>query len=297
MSSTAHPPDHADQPQRDDRAARSTPSTPSTRPIVLCADDYALHPRVDDAVVQLAPGSRLAATSSMTTSPHWRASAPRLAALRPRLAVGLHFNLTESHGGAQAAQPLGAVLRQAYAGQVPRADALAAWRTQLDAFEQAMGTPPDFIDGHQHVHQLPGLRDALLAELQSRYAPHERPWVRSTAPAGGLWRSPKAAVIALLGGWAAARRLRRSGVATNRGFGGVYGFDAPDAQTYGAQMAQWLPHMAAGGLLMCHPATDVVQGDAIGAQRPVEFAYLMSPAFGELLSRSGFHVHQGATLP
>jgi len=270
-----------------------SPAASATRAIVLCADDYALHPLVDDAVEQLTQASRLSATSCMTTSPHWRTSAPRLAALRPRLAVGLHFNLTEGHGGAHTAQALGAVLRQAYARQVTRADALAAWRTQLDAFEQAMGTPPDFIDGHQHVHQLPGLRDAMLAELQTRYAPHERPWVRSTAPAGGLWRSPKAAVIALLGGWAATRRLRRAGVAVNRGFGGVYGFDAPDAQAYGAQMAQWLPHMADGGLLMCHPATDVVQGDAIGAQRPIEFTYLMSQAFGDLLQRSGCHVRQG----
>jgi predicted glycoside hydrolase/deacetylase ChbG (UPF0249 family) len=271
----------------------SATATPATRAIVLCADDYALHPLVDDAVEQLTRAARLSATSCMTTSPHWRASAPRLAALRPRLAVGLHFNLTEGHGGAHAAQALGAVLRRAYARQVPRGEALAAWRTQLDAFEQAMGTPPDFIDGHQHVHQLPGLRDAMLAELQARYAPHERPWVRSTAPAGGLWRSPKAAVIALLGGWAATRRWQRAGVATNRGFGGVYGFDAADAQAYGAQMAQWLPHMAHGGLLMCHPATDVVQGDAIGAQRPIEFAYLMSQDFGDLLQRSGCHVQQG----
>ncbi|WP_311223675.1 MULTISPECIES: ChbG/HpnK family deacetylase [unclassified Acidovorax] len=264
-----------------------------TRAILLCADDYALHPLVDEAVERLTLAQRLSATSCMTTSPLWPAAAPRLAALRPQLAVGLHFNLTEGHGGAHAAQPLGAVIRQAYARQMAPTQLRTAWRTQLDAFEQALGTPPDFIDGHQHVHQLPGMRDAMLAELEARYAPNERPWVRSTAPAGGLWRSPKAAVIALLGGWAATRRLRRAGVSTNQGFGGVYGFDAADEASYGAQMAQWLPHMAAGGLLMCHPATGVVQGDAIGTQRPVEFAYLMSDQFGELLQRHGCHVHQG----
>lgn len=271
----------------------SDPTLPPTRAVLLCADDYALHPLVDEAAEQLALAGRLSATSCMTTSPLWPAAAARLQALRDRLAVGLHFNLTEGHGGAHPAQALGAVIRQAYARQLSPAQLRTAWRTQLDAFEQALGTPPDFIDGHQHVHQLPGLRDAMLAELQARYAPHERPWVRSTAPAGGLWRSPKAAVIALLGGWTATRRLRRAGVGTNRGFGGVYGFDAADAESYGAQMAQWLPQMRAGGLLMCHPATGEVQGDAIGTQRPVEFAYLMSPAFGALLAQHGCHVHQG----
>lgn len=262
-------------------------------PFVLCADDYALHPAVDAAVERLALAGRLSATSCMATAPQWPAAAARLPALRSRLAVGLHFNLTEGHGGAAPARPLGAVLRSAYARQVPAAQLRAAWRMQLDAFERALKTPPDFIDGHQHVHQLPRVRDALLAELQARYAQHERPWVRSTAPAGGLWRSPKAAAIALLGGWTAARALRRAGVVANRGFGGVYGFDAPDASAYGAHMAQWLPQLAPGGLLMCHPATAAVPGDAIGTQRPVEFAYLASEAFGALLQRTGRAVQQG----
>lgn len=263
------------------------------RSIVLCADDYGLHPLVDEAVERLARAGRLSATSCMATSPRWPAAAARLTALRPQLAVGLHFNLTEAHGGAHPAQALGAVIRQAYLRR-PAAGALrAAWCGQLDAFERALGTPPDFIDGHQHVHQLPGLRDALLAELQSRYAPHERPWVRSTAPAGRLWRSPKAAVIALLGGWTATRRLRRAGVTMNQGFGGVYGFDAVTEADYGAQMDAWLPQVPHGGLLMCHPASGAVPGDAIGNQRPVEAAYLASEAFGALLQRTGCVVQQG----
>ncbi|WP_368353930.1 MULTISPECIES: ChbG/HpnK family deacetylase [Comamonadaceae] len=269
-----------------------------TRALVLCADDYALHPLVDAAVEQLVLAGRLSATGCMTTSPQWPAAARRLAHLRPRLAVGLHFNLTETHGGAHAgARPLGEVILRAYARQLSAASLRATWRAQFDAFERETGTPPDFVDGHQHVHQLPRARDALQTELLARYAPHERPWVRSTAPAPGLWRQPKASIIAMLGGWTATRRWRRTGLATNPGFGGVYGFDAPDASAYGAHMAKWLPHLPDGGLLMCHPATEVVHGDAIGAQRPVEFAYLMSEAFGELLRRSGRHVQQGPFAP
>ena len=67
--------------------------------IVLCADDYALHPLIDQAVIQLASKERLSATSCMTTAPGWAGAAPALVPLRPQLAVGLHFNLTESHGG------------------------------------------------------------------------------------------------------------------------------------------------------------------------------------------------------
>lgn len=269
-----------------------TDSTAS-RALILCADDYALHPLVDDAVQQLAHAGRLSATSCMATAPRWREAARALQPLRPQLSVGLHFNLTEGHGGAYAAQALGCVLRQTYARRWSQAWLRDAWCQQLDAFEQTMGTAPDFIDGHQHVHQLPGVRDALLAELQARYAGQAAPWVRSAAPAQGQWRNAKALVIALLGGWAATRRWRRAGVAMNRGFAGVYGFDAPDAQHYGTHMQTWLAQGQDGGLLMCHPATAEVPADAIGRQRPVEFAYLMSPAFGELLRRSGVHIHQG----
>lgn len=263
------------------------------RRLILCADDYALHPLVDAAVAQLARAGRLSATSCMSTAPRWREAAPRLRALRPALSVGLHFNLTESHGGHVPARSLGAVLCRAYAWQWPPAALRAQWRRQLDAFEQALGTAPDFIDGHQHVHQLPGVREALLAELQWRYAPQEMPWVRSTAPACGLWRHPKAALIALLGGWACARSLGRAGIGRNRGFGGVYGFDAPDEAAYGARMVQWLAHLGDGSLLMCHPAVQEVPGDAIGRQRPVEFAYLLSDAFGALLAQQRMRVARG----
>lgn len=268
-----------------------------TRSLILCADDFALHPLVDAAVAQLARAGRLSATSCMTTAPRWREAAPLLAALRPQLSVGLHFNLTESHGGAVPAQELGAVIRQAYTCRWSAAQMRAQWQQQLDAFEQALGTAPDFIDGHQHVHQLPGVRQALLAELSTRYGAHERPWVRSTVPAGQLWRASKALIIALLGGFAATRLWQQAGLRTNCGFAGVYGFDAPTPQDYGAHMQAWLAQVQPGSLLMCHPAAGVMPNDAIAAQRPVECAYLLSDAFVQALQARGLRVHQGAQLP
>lgn len=264
-----------------------------TRSLILCADDYALHPLVDEAVQQLARAGRLSATSCMTTASRWREAAIALLPLRPQLSVGLHFNLTESHGGAVPAESLRRVIAQTYMRRFGRAHWQGLWRQQLDAFEEAMGTGPDFIDGHQHVHQLPGVRDALVAELQQRYVAHAMPWVRSTAPATGQRRNNKALVIAVLGGWAATRQWQRAGVAMNHGFAGVYGFDAPDAERYGAHMQRWLAQGHDGALLMCHPATSVVPDDAIGDQRPVEFEYLMSAAFGQHLQSSGWHIHQG----
>ena len=268
------------------------------RAIALCADDYALHPLVDEAVELLVLQGRLSATSCMTTAPRWNEAARRLPALRPRLSVGLHFNLTEGHG-VQPAPGIGQVIAQAYTGRLTAAAMRPVWQRQLDAFEDALGTAPDFIDGHQHVHQLPGVRAALQTELQARYGDWglALPWVRSTAPAGKLWRDSKASIIALLGGWSSTRHLQQLGVPHNHGFGGVYGFDAPLPEGYGRHMVQWLAQMQAGSLMMCHPAIAPVEGDAIGAQRAVEYAYLRSDAFGAVLQDAGCEIAQGPLLP
>ncbi|MFO1265796.1 MAG: ChbG/HpnK family deacetylase [Rubrivivax sp.] len=52
---------------------------------------------------------------------------------------------------------------------------------QLDAFESALGRPPDFVDGHRHVHQLGGVREVLLEVLGERFG-SRRPWLRNSRP-------------------------------------------------------------------------------------------------------------------
>ena len=72
---------------------------------------------------------------------------------------------------------------------------------------------------------------------------------------------------------------------------------APTPAAYRAHMQSWLRQVQPGSLVMCHPAAGVVQGDAIGTQRPKECAYLLSDEFVEDLQRFGRHIHQGGRLP
>ena len=62
--------------------------------IILTADDYAMTDGVSRAIEDLARARRLSATSAMVTMPGWREAAPRIAALRGEIAIGLHLNLT-----------------------------------------------------------------------------------------------------------------------------------------------------------------------------------------------------------
>ncbi len=243
----------------------------------LCADDFGLYAGVDDAVCALLDLRRLSAVSCMSSAPRWLAhAAPRLRERRGA-DLGLHWNLTE-HFGAPG-PGLRAMLVRSHARRFDARALEASLERQCDAFEQGIGRAPDFIDGHQHIHQLPQLREALLTVCARRY-PSAGPWVRNTlAPWGRA--GVKGAILRLLGGAALARQLRASLVPTNTRFAGLYGFDRPD---YDRLMAHWLAGMAEGGLIMCHPASDWQDGDLIGPQRVLEYRFLASDAFATMLA-------------
>jgi predicted glycoside hydrolase/deacetylase ChbG (UPF0249 family) len=254
-------------------------------PIALCADDYAQNQAIDDGILSLLAEQRLSAVSCFSTAPRWRQhSAPALREAAGAADVGLHFNLTE--GFAQEAAPYrlrSLILRSLFT----RLDSKWLYRQlnkQLDAFEAGFGKPPAFIDGHQHVHQLPGVRQVLLHVLEARYA-EQRIWVRNTMPASPAWRG-KPVLLKLLGGAMTATALRGAGVRSNHGFAGVYGFDRQD---YAACFAEWLKAAAPGMLIMCHPAAAVATGgnDEIAAQRLVEYRFFKSPEFAGMLRGAG----------
>jgi chitin disaccharide deacetylase len=249
--------------------------------IALCADDYAQHAGIDDAVCELLTQGRLSAVSCMSTAPRWRTqSAPRLRELGSGADgsdIGLHLNLSERFGAAPASLPR--LIMRSYARAMDMPALRADFARQFDAFEHAMERAPDFVDGHQHVHQLPQMRDVLLDLLAQRYH-GAKPWVRNTVPLKGM-KVGKPAVLRLLGGAALAQRLRALGWSSNAGFGGVYGFDTPD---YAGQFARWLDLAGEASLLMCHPASSVAEHDPISAQRLVEYAFLRSAACGAMLA-------------
>ncbi len=77
-----------------------------------------------------------------------------------------------------------ALVMASCARRLPAAAVSRRIALQLDAFEGAMGGPPDYVDGHRHIHQLPQIRSALLEELTRRYG-RSLPWIRVSRPAPG----------------------------------------------------------------------------------------------------------------
>ena len=254
-------------------------------PVILNADDFAMTRGISDGIVALAEAGRLSATSAMVNMPHWPDAAGRALALRDRLALGLHLNLTFG-------APLGdmpklapgntlpspeTVVGRAVSRAIDGAEVAGEIERQIDRFEAVAGVPPDFIDGHHHVHALPGIRAALITVLKRQF------------PSGGpLIRDPADRVAAIFGRGLVAgkaltasmlafgfrQRVEAEGFATNRGFSGYSTFGAlPYAREFDAFLIRPGPRP----MIMCHPGLpddELGAANSIAVRRPEEHAYL-----------------------
>lgn len=259
-----------------------------TRSFVLCADDFALTEGVSRSILELLAAGRLSATGAMTNRPHWPRLANELAAFSGKADLGLHLNLT-------CAAPLLAMPTVAPSGTLPKLGELAplALRSgaaraeigaeiarQLDAFEQHLGRAPDFVDGHQHVHVLPGIRHQVLDALVARY-PAGSVYLRDPSDSIAAIRARGVAVGKALTVAGLATGLRRAaarrGIPTNRGFSGFSPFDP--RRDFARDLEAFLVQPGPAHLMMCHPGhvdDELVTLDPVVATRPLEHAALMT---------------------
>ncbi len=261
-----------------------TPHRPMKK-IILCADDYAQSAAISAGILQLVQQQRLSAVSCFSEGEFWSRPENGLFDYRDRIDIGLHFNLTQPFANAAiAALPLDNVMRSALSGRIDRASIATALHAQLDRFESVAMQAPDFVDGHQHVHVLPGIRDVVVAELLQRYR-EKKPYLRAVNPRlpghGGFI---KPLVLKLLSN-GFNDLAQRCGLRTNAGFAGIYSLQ-PHAD-FAALMRRWLSSARNGDLLMCHPGASAHDNsDPIADTRPRELALLKSAEFAELLAHN-----------
>ncbi|MDE2401069.1 MAG: ChbG/HpnK family deacetylase [Burkholderiales bacterium] len=256
------------------------------RPLIVTADDYAMSAAIDEGIVELINAGRVSATSCMTLSPRWPEAARLLTAdVRARCHLGLHLDLTEF---AASPLPLGRLIVRAYARRLDPATLRRTIADQLARFEAALGQAPNYVDGHQHVHQLPQVREALIEVLARRYpAGAARPWLRISD--AGVAQGWKGRLIAALGSRALRTLARGQGLVTTGRLLGVYGFEG-DAARFMQRLRHWLPHTQGATALMCHPAARLDAADPLGPARYGEYQALRGEGFAALLLREGITV-------
>lgn len=281
------------------------------RLFILCADDYGIAPGVCDGIEELIERRVLTCTSAMSLMPTWaeRACGLMRGAAAVGAEVGLHLTLTDQ-------RPLTAMPRLCPQGRLPSVGRLLALAlrgalapetaygveikgeidAQWAAFVAAAGRLPDYIDGHQHAHMLPGIRHSVLATVMAALAAQPtrelRPWIRSCGDAlPCLLRRPAAGKALLLHGLNQGMEAlcQRHGLRYNQGFSGLHDFSGrpPFAELF----PQFLQHHRPFPLVHVHPGivdAPLRACDSLTTPREAEHAYLRSASFVADCQRLGW---------
>ena len=275
--------------------------------VILCADDFAVHAEASLGIARLARMGRISATSAMVLSPRWPQDVALLQYLPERIDVGLHLDWTSDFAASSGhGLSLAAAMLKAALGGFGRGAGADLTRSvierQLDLFEAHWKAPPDYVDGHQHVQQFAGIREALVQVLARRYGAHNSvdggnrpmPYLRiSRAPLGHT--DLKTWVIAAMGAQALEKLAAQAGIRVAGSLSGVYDFSGDEA-CYGRLMDGWLRAAPNQSIIMCHPGRAPAVDDVIGQARAKEFAYLSSPGFPATLTKAGVQLVRGVSV-
>ena len=129
---------------------------------------------------------------------------------------------------------------------------------QYDLFVEKYGSAPAYIDSHLHVHQFPGVREAVMS-LAMRGPAESRPCVRNNGmPLSKIMRqgvSRWKSFFVCFFGRRVRDQLRARGIPTNRGFAGIY--DYREWSRYPEFLDRFVSHMESEtGILAAHPGLE-----------------------------------------
>lgn len=238
--------------------------------IILCADDFGWSDAVCQGILKLVQLGRLSAVSCMTNYPAWEKYSEILRKHRGKAMVGLHFNLT---------QPLHKTIAKCYLGLTRKSEIQNLLQQQYDSFLKKMHTAPQFIDGHQHIHALPVIRDVIIDFCQKNGLPIKMRVTQTPQ------KSIKAKIINLLGGKRLNRRCRALNLQLNENLLGIYNLSANE-KSYEALFSEFLNSCCHNSLIMCHPG----EFEKTEPFRQKELQFFMSDEFKEILNVAKFEI-------
>lgn len=261
--------------------------------IILCADDYGQNTAISQAIIELLKKKHLSATSCMTNSYYWDSQAKWLQPVKDEVDIGLHFNLTEgkplsregrslTKGLGLDLMPISDLIVRAYLGRLKQADIETELYAQIERFIAYLGREPDFIDGHQHIQQLPIIRDAFLRVYEKRLK-KTGCYIRSVYTPAAFMRFKdsgyiKMLIIQLCGARTFKKQLTQLGIPHNSSFSGFYDFS--HAKKYSTLFPGFLECSKDNGIIMCHPGLPASsEGDSNAEARYWEYQYLNSDQF------------------
>jgi predicted glycoside hydrolase/deacetylase ChbG (UPF0249 family) len=282
------------------------------RNLIVNADDLGWSEGVNRGIAE-AHRNGIVTSASLLANGCAFASAVEFARATPGLGVGVHLNLSDgppcaarktvttllTKDGNLAGGPEALLVRKARRGLDAR-EVECEWHAQIERVKSA-GIAPTHLDGHKHVHMLPGLfpvavRLAKYHGIPSIRVAHEDSRLRATLAAGQYNRS----IVMKQGVQARGLKLlsqnarglaERAGISTPGCFCGI----AQTGQLTREGVAKLLRMLPAGTTeLMCHPgfSDEDLRRSAtrLTDSRRREVAILTDPDIRKLVASEGIRL-------
>jgi predicted glycoside hydrolase/deacetylase ChbG (UPF0249 family) len=282
------------------------------RQLIVNADDFGLTEAVSRGILHAHREGIVTSTTLMANGGAFD-TAVTMSRQAPRLGIGVHLNLTSGEPASPALSipslvdrsgrlhlNPGRLLRALVARQVNLADVESELRRQITKIISA-GIVPTHLDGHKHVHVLPGVSDVVIRLAQEfsipsvrcplEVAPNLRTSLRSETSRTAVVK--QYLVGRIVSGFALGfeQKLAKAGLLFPAQFYGL-------SQTgfLNVQSLQDILERLSDGVseLMCHPGyldADLVRaGTRLLAQREVEIRVSTSPLVGKLLASRGIQL-------
>jgi len=280
--------------------------------MILCADDYGISSSVSSAIRELIKQKRISATSCMMTSEVIESEIHSLKNMNADIDIGLHLVLTNdlpvisnfrlkksnllSKNGHFHSFKL--FWFQCLIGTIDKCGIEAEIKAQVMRFLELFGHYPDFIDGHQHVQQLPVVRDALIAvvsELDLRQT-----YIRSGNIRAKTYVTKEIDLPMKIGsfliayyGYFLSKKLQYYNVATNKYLYGYYNYNGSKSfkQVFEVYLKLSPQH---NDIFFCHPGlvdSLLIMKDSLVDERVNNYNFLLSDAFVQLLYQYGISLN------
>jgi predicted glycoside hydrolase/deacetylase ChbG (UPF0249 family) len=277
-------------------------STPSTRKLIINADDYGLSRGVNTGIIEAAETGSVTSASMIVNLAGFDDAVARARSL-PSLSLGLHLNLTTGKPLTAAPSltrsktgefyPLPEFIARASLGRVSSREVAQECTAQIGRMVQA-GISPTHLDSHRHVHVHPALWSAVLETASSRGISNVRVPAEPLSVNARDWKTTLKKTGLLMSSRISRRRVEHNAPIH------FFGLSLQGGSSFAARLFALIPKLPAGTTeLMTHPGYadgELSEYDGYTWQREEELRVLCSKELRDLLLRHGIELVSFASL-
>lgn len=272
--------------------------------LIINADDLGIDRSRNRGIFQCADKSALKSVSLIVAQAGWRDAVAGLKK-RPQIGAGLHFNLTAGKPLARKIKSLVnkkgeffdkfELLRRAISKLIDPLEVIGELKAQLEMMRDC-GIVPTHVDGHNHVHLLPGVRQGFAQVIKKGM------WVRLPHPQNPNFLDPAdqdphvvyqdlPKLMQMLSYYSrVAHSEWRDRYRYADDFGGTTLTDAPSLKDFKREVLKLKGEVCE---LMCHPG-DAPDEDSVSFSklkaRQMEHDILVSLEFKSFLKETGIEI-------